>query len=63
MSLEIKVVLVITILVFGATYITGDMLQVDMDSEFVIVKKVLFAELTVWMQKDNIAEFVHVSAF
>ena len=31
-----------------------------MDSELVIVKKVLFAEVAVRMQKDNVSEFVNV---
>jgi hypothetical protein len=34
-----------------------------MDSEFVIVKKVLFAEVAVRMQEDNVSKFIDVAAF
>ena len=63
MGFQIVVVLVVTVLVLGATHITCNVLQVNMDSEFVIIKEVLFAEIAVRMQEDNVAKLVNVAAF
>ncbi len=47
----------------GAAYITCDVLEIDVYSEFIIVKKVLFAEFAVRMQENNIAELIDVPTF
>lgn len=63
MCLEIIIRLVITILMLWTTDITCDMLDIDMASKFVIIKKVFLAKVAIWMQKDNISKLVNISSF
>jgi hypothetical protein len=62
MGFKVVVVLVVTVLMLGAAYVTYDVLQINMELEFVIIEEVLFAEITVRMEKDNVAELIDVAA-
>ena len=42
-------------------YVACDMLQVDMDTELIIVEEILFAEITAGVQEDHVAELVDVA--
>lgn len=62
MVLKVVIILVVTVFILRAADVARDVLEINMDSEFVVVEEVLFAEVAIWMQKDNVAELINVSS-
>jgi hypothetical protein len=62
MGLEIQIIFVVSIFLLWTTYITNNMLKIDMYSKFIIIEKVFFTKFTIWMQKYYISKLINITS-